>query len=87
MKYMKKKGYTRFEPEAAAESAWLDHVKEGYDMMLLTRTNVKSWFTGYNSNIQGRDKLRHQIYLGGAQNYRARLAEVAEHNYEGIRFY
>lgn len=51
-------------------------------MMLLTKT--KSWFTGYNSNLEGHDKLRYQIYLGGAQNYRERLRDVAENSYRGI---
>ncbi len=85
--YMKAHDYQRFEPEEAAEAQWLEHVREGYDMMLLTRSNVKSWFTGYNSNIEGRDGFRYQIYLGGAQNYRQKLGDVAEAGYEGIQFY
>ena len=76
-------GYVRFEPDSQAEAEWLAHVREGYDMMLLTRT--KSWFTGYNSNIEGRDKVRHQIYLGGAQNYRERLEAVVNEGYAGIK--
>jgi hypothetical protein len=51
-------------------------------MMLLTKT--KSWFTGYNSNVEGHDKLRYQIYLGGAQKYREQLRDVAENDYAGI---
>lgn len=87
IRFMKEHNYERFDPEQAAEEAWLEHVREGYDMMLLTKTDVKSWFTGYNSNIEGRQGFRYQIYLGGAQNYRQRLADVAESDYQGIQFY
>ena len=80
--YLREHQYQRFEPEEAAEADWLEHVKAGYDMMLLTKT--KSWFTGYNSNVEGHDKLRYQIYLGGALQYRERLREVAENDYTGI---
>ena len=80
--YLREHGYERFEPEEGAEADWLEHVKSGYDMMLLTKT--KSWFTGYNSNVEGHDKLRYQIYLGGAQKYRERLRNVAESDYAGI---
>ena len=44
----------------------------------------KSWFTGYNSNIEGRDTMRPVAYNGGAPRYRKRLAEVAENGYEGF---
>ena len=80
--YLREHGYQRFEPEKEAEVDWLEHVKAGYDMMLLTKT--KSWFTGYNSNVEGHDKLRYQIYLGGAQKYREQLRDVAESDYAGI---
>ena len=80
--YLREHGYQRFEPEKEAEADWLEHVKAGYDMMLLTKT--KSWFTGYNSNVEGHDKLRYQIYLGGAQKYREQLRDVAESDYAGI---
>jgi hypothetical protein len=45
---------------------------------------AKSWFTGYNSNVDGHDKLRYLIYNGGAQRYRERLAEVAANDYRGF---
>jgi hypothetical protein len=56
---------------------------ESYEGAMLART--KSWFTGYNSNVDGHDKLRYMIYLGGAPAYRERLAEVAEQGYEGFK--
>ena len=58
-------------------------MRETYSMMLMR--NAKSWFTGYNSNVDGHDKLRYMIYLGGAPAYRARLDEIVENGYEGFK--
>ena len=70
------------EPTEAAEEEWTAHVKQTYEWSLLG--NAKSWFTGYNSNVNGHDKVRYMIYNGGALRYRKRLAEVAENNYRGF---
>ena len=56
--------------------------KSYYDRSLLAKT--KSWFTGYNSNVDDHDRLRYMIYLGGSPNYRDRLADVASSGYEGF---
>ena len=48
--------------------------------------NTKSWFTGYNSNVEGHDVLRHMIYLGGASAYRQKLNEVKDEGYRGFNF-
>ena len=56
---------------------------ELYDLLLLGK--VKSWFTGFNSNIEGRDKMRLVAYNGGAPRYRKILAGVVENGYEGFR--
>jgi hypothetical protein len=53
-----------------------------YDRILVGK--VSSWFTGFNSNIEGRDKFRPVAYNGGHPRYRKRLAEVAEKGYEGF---
>ena len=84
IKHLNDKGYQRVEPLPAAEREWVEYVKGFYDMSLLAKT--KSWFTGYNSNVEGHDKLRYMIFLGGAHTYRQRLQEVAENDYEGFRF-
>ncbi len=75
-------GKTRVEAEEAAERAWVEHVKSFYDMSLLA--NTKSWFTGYNSNVEGHDKLRYMVYLGGSPTYREKLADVASSGYKGF---
>ena len=80
--HLRDNGYSRVEPTQDAEDEWTEHVKDTYSYSLLG--NTKSWFTGYNSNVAGHDKLRYMIYNGGAPRYRKRLAEVAENGYQGF---
>ena len=80
--HLREQGYKRIEPTSEAEDAWTEHVKETYSYSLLP--TAKSWFTGYNSNVAGHDKLRYLIYNGGAPRYRQRLTQVAENDYEGF---
>ncbi|MGD8416341.1 MAG: NAD(P)/FAD-dependent oxidoreductase [Pseudomonadales bacterium] len=80
--YLREHGLTRVEATPEAEDTWVADIMRSYEGQLLTRT--KSWFTGYNSNVEGHDRLRYMIYLGGSPTYRARLEEVAEHGYEGF---
>ena len=82
IRHLRSHGHTRIEATAEAEQAWLDHVKETYGWSLLP--TAKSWFTGYNANIDGHDRLRHLIYNGGAPRYRKRLNAVADQGYEGF---
>lgn len=81
--YLRQNGYTRIETTEAFEEQWQGHVQEMYDLLLLGK--VKSWFTGFNSNIEGRDKMRLVAYNGGAPRYRKILAGVVENGYEGFR--
>ncbi|MEZ5232391.1 MAG: NAD(P)/FAD-dependent oxidoreductase [Acidimicrobiales bacterium] len=80
--YLREHGHTRIENTEEAEQRWVEHVRDMYDMLLLSKT--KSWFTGYNSNIGGRDTIRYVAYNGGAPRYRKRLAECAAKGYEGF---
>jgi cation diffusion facilitator CzcD-associated flavoprotein CzcO len=80
--YLRDHGTTRMENTVEAEQAWQEHVRAMYDMLLLR--NTKSWFTGYNSNVEGRDTIRYVVYNGGAPRYRRRLAECAAKDYEGF---
>ena len=86
LEYMWEHGYRRFDVDEDAEAAWVEHVKAMYQGLLL-RT-AKSWITGYNSNIDGHEygKTRYNIYNGGGPKYAQRLREVAENDYEGVRF-
>ena len=82
LKYLRKSNYNRIEPKADAEDEWTAHVKHTYSYSLLG--NSKSWFTGYNSNVEGHDKIRYMIYNGGAVRYRERLADVVANDYQGF---
>ena len=81
--HVAERGITRVEPTVEAETQWTEHVKEMYQGLLLRK--ARSWFTGYNSNVEGHDRIRYLIYNGGAPRYRQRLAEVAAMGYEGFR--
>lgn len=79
---LRDKGIPRVEPEQEAVDAWQKEIRDLYQMTLF-RT-AKSWFTGYNSNIEGRDGIRYLIYNGGSPRYRRRLGEVADNGYAGF---
>ncbi len=80
--YMKARGLSRVEADADAERTWTDEIKASYEGTSFAK--ARSWFSGYNSNVDGHDKLRHVMYLGGGPTYRAKLAEVASRDYEGF---
>ena len=82
LKYLREHDYNRVEPKQDAEDEWTEHVKHTYTYSLLG--NSKSWFTGYNSNVEGHNKIRYMIYNGGAPRYRQRLTEVAANGYSGF---
>ena len=77
-------GYTRFEASAEAEEGWLQTVKDAHEKLLARRS--QGWFTGYNSNIEGREvgKVRYQAYFGGGPKYASILAKVAGSDYSTI---
>ncbi|MBL8772786.1 MAG: hypothetical protein JNK30_15495, partial [Phenylobacterium sp.] len=76
----------RFEATAEAQADWSEHVKSMYSMVLMRK--AKSWFTGYNSNIEGREhgKTRYLVYNGGQPRYRKRINRVADEGYAGVVF-
>lgn len=86
MAHVLRDGVARVEPLRAAELAWVAHVREMYAMMLLRKS--KSWFTGYNSNIEGREigKVRHVVYNGGAPKYAKIIGQAAAEGYAELAF-
>lgn len=83
-RYMAEHGYTRVEADDEAQAEWTEHVKELYSGLLLRK--AKSWFTGYNENVDGHDITRYLIYNGGAPRYRKHLDAVAADGYPGLHF-
>ncbi|MDF2366712.1 NAD(P)/FAD-dependent oxidoreductase [Sneathiella sp.] len=86
LEFMRDHGYARAEATRAAEEEWTAEVVAMYKIMLMRK--AKSWFTGYNSNVEGHEAghVRHLVYNGGSPKYMTRLKTVAESGYEGIEF-
>ena len=86
LEHMWKRGYTRVEARPEAEERWTNHVAQMYQVMLMRK--AKSWFTGYNSNVEGHEagKIRHMVYNGGAPKYVETLVREAEGGYPGMKF-
>jgi cation diffusion facilitator CzcD-associated flavoprotein CzcO len=86
LEHMWKNGYIREEALPEAEAEWSDHVAKMYGLVLMRK--AQSWFTGYNSNVEGheRGKIRYLVYNGGSPKFRRRINEVAEQDYTGIEF-
>lgn len=86
LNYSRQHDYTRLEATKAAEDSWTATVTKMYAIMLMRK--AKSWFTGYNSNVEGHEEgsIRYFVYNGGTPRYVASINEVAGNDYEGIRF-
>jgi len=83
-RYVLDHGYTRIEANEDVQQQWGDEVRNMYQMLLLRK--AKSWFTGYNENVDGHNRSRNLIYNGGAPRYRKTLERVAAAGYTGIEF-
>jgi cation diffusion facilitator CzcD-associated flavoprotein CzcO len=86
LEHMWAQGHQRFDVDDAFEAEWVEHVKAMYKGALLRK--AKSFFTGYNSNIEGHEygKTRYNIYNGGVPRYANMVNEVANNDYEGVHF-
>jgi cation diffusion facilitator CzcD-associated flavoprotein CzcO len=88
IQFMWNHGYTRVEATAEAEAEWGAHVARLYGTVLMGSKGGRGWFTGYNSNVEGRADgvVRHVLYHGGLPKYRAHMADVARGSYPGVEF-
>ena len=79
-------GHTRFDASEAAQNGWFDEVKNTHEGLLIN--TAQSWFTGYNSNVEGHEegRVRYFVYNGGSPKYVKRINAVAESGYAGITF-
>jgi cation diffusion facilitator CzcD-associated flavoprotein CzcO len=76
-------GCTRVDALPDAEEAWAEEVVKAHERMLFRRS--RGWFTGYNSNLEGREgKVRYHAYFGGGPRYKKRIQEAAAGGYTGI---
>lgn len=82
--YARTNGHRRFEVKEAAEQAWTDAILAAAEQTLAA--HVDSWFTGVNSNIDGRQKRRFLLYPPGAVAYREELEASAAQAYPQLTF-
>jgi cation diffusion facilitator CzcD-associated flavoprotein CzcO len=82
--HMRENGYVRAEATPEAEERWTAHVTKMYSTMLMRK--AKSWFTGYNSNVEGHEhgKVRYYVYNGGTPKYVKQINDVVAKGYEGL---
>ncbi len=80
--YLRENNISRVEPTEEAMDAWGEHVVTSGDRMLFTKVN--SWFTGINTNLEGRQERRFLLYAAGLPTYREKADEIAENDYEGF---
>jgi cation diffusion facilitator CzcD-associated flavoprotein CzcO len=84
LEHIWKQGAVRVDASQAAEERWTAHVTKMYSTMLMRK--AKSWFTGYNSNVEGHEegKVRYFVYNGGAPKFVNQINDVAANDYQGV---
>jgi cation diffusion facilitator CzcD-associated flavoprotein CzcO len=82
VKYMREHGLKRIEPRPEAVDNWLDQVEAAAAILLSSQIN--SWQTGVNRNVEGRQVRRVLGYNGSAVKYRKIADRIANNGYEGF---
>jgi cation diffusion facilitator CzcD-associated flavoprotein CzcO len=73
---------TRIEATVAGAVAWTDHVIASSEGLLFTE--VDSWMTGINRNVEGKQVRRIMRYSGGHPKFRERCDGVAANGYREL---
>jgi cation diffusion facilitator CzcD-associated flavoprotein CzcO len=84
VRHMRAQGLRRVEPRPEAVADWVAHVEEAASGLLFSQVN--SWQTGVNRNVEGRDVRRTLGYYGGAVAYRRKIEAVAARGYQEFLF-
>lgn len=79
LKYLREKGYTRFESKAEADEEWSQHISDLIGMTLFPLAN--SWYMGANIPGKKRESLN---YPGGLPLYLEKCKASADKGYEGF---
>jgi cation diffusion facilitator CzcD-associated flavoprotein CzcO len=82
VRFARDRGLTRIEATAAGAAAWTDHVLASSEGLLFTE--VDSWMTGINRNVEGKQVRRIMRYSGGHPAFRARCEAVAADGYREL---
>ena len=84
VKFMHDHGLSRVETRAEEVAAWVAEVEQAVEGLLFSEIN--SWQTGVNRNVEGRQVRRVLGYYGGAVEYRKRTGDVAAGGYRELMF-
>ena len=86
LEFARTHNHARADASARAERVWIEHVVKMQGRML--NRESKSFMTGYNSNIAGREdgKIRYNIYTGGLPLFANILREAREKGYSDLEF-
>ena len=82
--YMQANGLRRVETRTAEVDRWVAEVEQAVEGLLFS--DVNSWQTGVNRNVEGRQVRRVLGYYGGALEYRRRVGDVADGGYRELMF-
>ena len=82
IRFAHERGLTRVEATAAGADAWTEHVLETSEGLLFTE--VDSWMTGVNRNVEGKQVRRIMRYSGGHPKFRERCEAVAADGYREL---
>ena len=82
--HMRENDLSSVEPPSLAVEKWMGHVRK-LAASTLSR-NVKSWMTGVNSNVEGKEMQIVVRYNGTAPSYREWCDNVADSAYEELLF-
>ena len=80
--HMKQRGQTHAAARPEAVADWMDHVMECGEGLLSNQ--VDSWFTGVNSNVEGKQTRVIARYSGSAPDYRAKCERIAAGGYQEL---
>ena len=75
LRFMRDRGLSRIDARPDGVKDWMKTVHEA--SVGLLSNDVSSWFTGVNTNVEGKQTRRISRYSGSAPAYRARCDEVA----------
>src|SRR5580704_13726225 len=82
IRFARDRRLTRIEATAAGAAAWTDHVIATSEGLLFTE--VDSWMTGINRNVEGKQVRRIMRYSGGHPAFRERCEAVAADGYREL---
>jgi cyclohexanone monooxygenase len=77
--HLRDTGQIRIEPEAQAETEWVQHNNDVANATLYPLAN--SWYVG--ANIPGKPRI-FMPYVGGVQRYKAECDAIAANGYKGF---